>query len=874
MIPILYSAAETAFTSNGLGRLSDAISCEVKEKRNGTYELSMVYPTNGAHFADLVDGNYIATTHDEVGDIQPFRIYKISEEIDGKVTINASHISYLLNSTVIKPFSAGSCSEAINQLNTQANYVGGSCPFSFWSDKAVTVPFNQEVPRDVRSLLGGASGSFLDIFGTGEYEFDKYEVKFYQHRGTDTDVQIRYGVNLTDYNHTADSSGTYNAVVPFWGDEETGEVVTLSEWYLTPTGQTAASLRFFALDLTEDFDEKPTEAQLRTLAQQRLDNSEAWKPKENWKVSFVQLWQTPEYENVAALQRLKLCDTCLVIYGGQTIREKVVEVTWDVLRERYSSMELGEPKTSFAKMIIQEATSQVAKQVITKSYLEEAIDHATELITGGLGGYLIINTDASGKPYELLIMDTDDTATAVNVWRFNSGGLGHSHNGYQGPFSDVALTMDGKINAAMITTGILTANIIRAGIIADTAGKNSWNLTTGQLITNLGQIGGWTISDSGIYKEITVSGTTYRVYLEPPTSLTTRFLRVLEKNTDGYWYPVVGISIANGLETIDESTHYISAKVASDGIRVNDPTTGAAQMIANGNGVSIYDGVSGNNRIRTYLGKAGLWLYDKDYILAYISNQGLTVQSPEPAETRTMFSVSSGGLVLSKAGKVCFSVNTLALHYYNENGDSIFSIIYNDYIQLVQTTLNIVPSGAAGAQALGSATSTWSQVFSKGIELYNSTGYVDWHFGNSALDYTARIIEESSGVLKAYNQIVSASDERLKKDIEDITEDDLVLLDKLKPRTFLFRSGKDKSAGLVAQEVLEAEEELGIEDSLLVRGTGEEIPDPKDPEKTITDYYAVDYNGLTALLLAQVQELKKEVAELRQEIKTMKGGTR
>ena len=175
---------------------------------------------------------------------------------------------------------------------------------------------------------------------------------------------------------------------------------------------------------------------------------------------------------------------------------------------------------------------------------------------------------------------------------------------------------------------------------------------------------------------------------------------------------------------------------------------------------------------------------------------------------------------------------------------------------------------------IGSPSAPFGVASISGIEIMHNTGYIDFHYNKSTSDYTARIIEESSGVLKAYNQIVSASDERLKEEIEEVTEDDLALIDKLRPRTFRFRDGKDKSAGLVAQEVLEADEELGIEDSLLVRGTGGEIPDPKDPEKTITDYYAVDYNGLTALLLAQVQELKKEVAELRQEIKAMKGGTR
>ena len=42
MIPILYAASETDFTTNGIGLLTDAVSCTVTEERNGAYELTLV----------------------------------------------------------------------------------------------------------------------------------------------------------------------------------------------------------------------------------------------------------------------------------------------------------------------------------------------------------------------------------------------------------------------------------------------------------------------------------------------------------------------------------------------------------------------------------------------------------------------------------------------------------------------------------------------------------------------------------------------------------------------------------------------------------------------------------------------------------------
>ena len=79
----------------------------------------------------------------------------------------------------------------------------------------------------------------------------------------------------------------------------------------------------------------------------------------------------------------------------------------------------------------------------------------------------------------MLIMDTEDIRTARNVWRFNQAGFGHSSNGYNGPYS-TAITQNGAIVADFITTGSLMAGLIKAGTIADLAGKNAWNIETGE----------------------------------------------------------------------------------------------------------------------------------------------------------------------------------------------------------------------------------------------------------------------------------------------------------------------------------------------------------------------------------------------------------
>ena len=94
MIPVLYDAGEKDFTSNGLGRLYDAIFCTVTEERNGSFELEMTYPVSGIHYKDILKERIIYAVPADGKKEQPFRIYKISKPMKGITTISARHVSY------------------------------------------------------------------------------------------------------------------------------------------------------------------------------------------------------------------------------------------------------------------------------------------------------------------------------------------------------------------------------------------------------------------------------------------------------------------------------------------------------------------------------------------------------------------------------------------------------------------------------------------------------------------------------------------------------------------------------------------------------------------------------------------------------------
>lgn len=505
MIPILFAPSATSFSANGIGRLPEMVTCEVTEERNGVYELTATIGTNAKHYADIVHSAIIGVIPHDGGNVQAFRIYKISKPIGGIITINAQHISYELSHIPTRPFTAANVSAALAGLKSNSMQAN---PFTFWTDKSTIANYKQSKPESIRARLGGQQGSILDVYG-GEYEFDNYTVKLWNNRGSDRAVTLRYGKNITDIKQEENIQNTITGIVPYWcgGDDE---VVYYNGIVEASTAANFPYRRSVPYDFSGDFQSAPTAAQLRQRAERYIIRNSIGIPAVSIKVSFVALWQTEEYKDIAPLQRVNLCDWVTIQFErlGISAKAKVIKTVYDVLTERYKSIELGEARSDFASYVVglSTQTEQNAEAVATnKNYvmtqidtkllafedvMNDAIEDATDQIRGANGGNIVTRLNAHGQPYELLIMDNTDIQAARNVWRWNIGGLGYSSTGYNGRYG-TAITQNGAIVADYITAGTMTANLIRAGILRDLNNKNYWNLETGEMVVSAnGTFGG------------------------------------------------------------------------------------------------------------------------------------------------------------------------------------------------------------------------------------------------------------------------------------------------------------------------------------------------------------------------------------------------
>lgn len=315
MIPILYKNTETAFRTNGLGRL-DALTCTVSRRLNDFDTLEMSYPSYGEHARELIPGNII---YCETGEgLQPYRIYEVQKAFQ-TFEVYANHLSYDLCGYPVKPFTAQTASAAIGALSTRAVI---ATPFTFSTNLSVTGELIIEKPDSIRAVMGGSDESILGVYG-GEWKFDHYSCQLLAARGSDKGVEIRYGKNLTDITAIGNNEEAYTGCFAYYSNS--GTYVSSNVQYLDGT---AVPQKILITDHTGDFDSTPTTAQLDTLAAADLLNVG---PLSSLSVSFV------------PTDGICLGDLVTVYYSDFDIRTKleVVQTDYNVLLDRYDSIELG-----------------------------------------------------------------------------------------------------------------------------------------------------------------------------------------------------------------------------------------------------------------------------------------------------------------------------------------------------------------------------------------------------------------------------------------------------------------------------------------------------------------------------------------------------
>lgn len=259
---------DSIFSGLGLGKITDCLSCTVTEERNGSFELKMVYPVTGIRYSQLALRMLIVAPPNPYDPPQAFRIYSISKEYGGKVTVKAQHISYDLSNIMMKKgekkddslnpkkiwdYVSGNLTNgfSLNSPNTNFQY-------NFTSDLTIddaidnsegnkTNQWRLKGAKSVRNILmGNAEDGFTKLYQVGnnngeepEFRYNNFQISLVKNRGTNRGITIRYGKNMKGFSQEESLEKIYTHIYPFYyassityyqGGYADGAQVTLNDW--------------------------------------------------------------------------------------------------------------------------------------------------------------------------------------------------------------------------------------------------------------------------------------------------------------------------------------------------------------------------------------------------------------------------------------------------------------------------------------------------------------------------------------------------------------------------------------------------------------------------------------------------------------------
>ena len=543
MKPILFEKTATQFNTNGIGRL-DCVECLVIEERNGQYELEMTISQESQYASDIGMESIIVVKPNDSDPLQAFRVYQITKPIGGLFEVFANHIRYQLNFIPTMPFSVSASTSACAQtLAGLKNNAVSNCPFIFHTDVQTVASYQQNLPASIGTMMGGTAGSVIDQFG-GEWKYNNYDVYLYNHRGVQNPtVTFRYGKDITDLKQEEEIANTITGIVPFWTDAEGGELVTLPEKVVeSPNASNFTFKRIVTIDFSSDFENKPTQNALRTHAQAYINKAGIGIPKVSIEVSFIDLAKTMEYEDLLQFQSVNLCDIVGISFEklGIETTAKIVKVVYNVLKERYESIEIGAVRSSVAHTLNDTNASVMALADTTKTNfakvsietddkiadamddVQTAIDNATAWLTQ-TGGVIRALKNSDGEWTDILCMSATATATTGNVLRFNVNGIGFSSTGWNGTYTQ-AWTIDGKLVIGGTNVPSLTVYDNNNNIIFQTdATKIIWNVpnssmdASGTITANNAALSNATITNGSIELSYTSGGITRKLEIDTQT---------------------------------------------------------------------------------------------------------------------------------------------------------------------------------------------------------------------------------------------------------------------------------------------------------------------------------------------------------------------
>lgn len=450
--------------SNGIALDNYCTKAITTEDLSGTYLLDAIFVIDNKIIDYLQEENILKVKMD-YGD-EVFRISKVTKStryidiVARQITI-ADIIAMYLDD--VRPTNTNGLG-ALNTILSNADVGKGRVKEIFVNSDISDISTAYYQNMSVYQAIHDCEQSFLNRWG-GEVQRRAYTLTINKSIGANRGVCIREGKNLTGFSADTNLNDLCTRAIGEGYNGIKGNYVYSSkaDKYAKVYTKTFEynNIRLKGDDTEEDsentyFDTKEEViAELDKLVALEFSNNNVDELKATYNINFVQLEKTEEYKNYVQAERVFLGDTVRVYIPklDTDIQVRVIEKKYDVLAQK--TVEITLSNMAEKSVISMSSIISDLKRQYKNTGNNSIADYIDSIIKAGMkDSYVIVRNG------ELLAMDTQDINTATIVTRLNKNGLGFSSTGYYGEYT-YGFTLDGKINASLISTGILSTILIQ-----------------------------------------------------------------------------------------------------------------------------------------------------------------------------------------------------------------------------------------------------------------------------------------------------------------------------------------------------------------------------------------------------------------------------
>ena len=366
MLPLLYNSyyrSPKPDQMKYLGRLTKCVKCTVSERINSDYQLSLVIAPTDELINEVKDQRFILAKPSPFDDPQYFEIYNCVYDQVGQLTVTARHIKHCAYNNLI--------TKNISDTQPQAVY-----PQNHWNECVANLSFDNYFTFDTNILTSAVMsvgitkmdtlGVMLEEMATafgGEYHYDNFDIHFLQRRGSRKNYTLRWNKNVGSPRLTLSGATVYSHIVMYGNISvnasggKTAMRVCSSAQPIAGAYQTTPINKILIIDASNQL---PTteipysqigdiKTDLNALAVNYATNiaptAVQTAPSTNLTVNF-----RPALDEMAAIG---LGDTVdVMLKGGRTVEAKIMKTVYNVLSERWESIELGQELLKLSDCIV------------------------------------------------------------------------------------------------------------------------------------------------------------------------------------------------------------------------------------------------------------------------------------------------------------------------------------------------------------------------------------------------------------------------------------------------------------------------------------------------------------------------------------------